>query len=135
MSLFLLHDINNDQIILFIMAYNKHYQKKSYKQEERNKNEKKTKKTILSVIIQELRAEPRDDLDLMEQFTMAGFIAVSGWALAYVLGFSFLTYFFSTKIAEFLSCDSWIAFLIYYCVIWLLCFWYMCLKPKINGDG
>lgn len=77
--------------------------------------------------------EPKDRLSVYERFTLEGFFIVSLWAIAYtfcvVQAISIGQQFGLYQISGF-----WKMAAIIYGIIWILCFLFMCLIPKLKRE-
>lgn len=78
------------------------------------------------------KPEKKSFTELSEQFTIQGFIAVSGWALAYAL----IGWFIPSALKEFGLFEElkWWYYVIYYFTWWIFCFLVFCLIPKLKGE-
>lgn len=115
------------------MPYNKHYKKKQ------NTKVKKTQ-TTPKKMLQKLKnwfQQNNADLPPEEQFTTQGFFAVSGWALLFTLQgggllFVFLAFLLDIDVSTW---SLWQAGAATYLICWILCFWFLCLGPKLRREN
>jgi len=75
----------------------------------------------------------KSDLPLYEQFTIQGFWAVSGWALACGIQVIPLSFAFK-QYSWFPEWGFWKTCFYTYGVLWFICFLTMCLIPKLRGE-
>lgn len=69
-------------------------------------------------------------VELQEEFTFAGFLAVSGWAFIFFMQSVFLLVSFLKEFFE----VKWYYYLLFYLALWIICFLFFCLIPKIKGE-
>ena len=68
-----------------------------------------------------------------EEFTFAGFLTVSGWALVLLLQGAFTIPILAEQLSL-IEEMKWKHLLYVYGACWAYCFWTMCLIPKIRGE-
>ncbi|MGH1336856.1 MAG: hypothetical protein ACRBFS_12090 [Aureispira sp.] len=79
------------------------------------------------------KTKKKSFIELQEEFTIAGFIAVSGWAVALFLQVGLVVVSLLHFLLPIFEIKGYYL-LILYGILWLICFWLFCLLPKIKGE-